>query len=36
MIPPVGRQAVLELLHDGHPGVSRMRGLTRSYVCGLV
>ena len=32
VISPVDRQAVLELLLDGHPGLSRMRGLARSYV----
>ena len=32
LVPPAGRQAVLELLHKGHPGVSRMRSLARSYV----
>ena len=32
MIPPAGRQAVLELLHEGHPGVFRMKNLARSYV----
>ena len=31
-VPPAGRQAVLELLHESHPGVSRMRSLARSYV----
>ena len=33
VVPPAGREAVLELLHEGHPGVSRMRSLARSYVC---
>ena len=32
VVPPAGRQAVLELLHEGHPGVSRMKNLARSYV----
>ena len=32
MVPPAGRQAVLELLHESHPGVSRMKNLARSYV----
>ena len=31
-VPPAGRQAVLELLHESHPGVSHMRSLARSYV----
>ena len=32
VVPPAGRQAVLELLHESHPGVSRMKNLARSYV----
>ena len=32
IIPTVGRKAVLDQLHEGHPGVSRMKSLARSYV----
>ena len=32
MIPEKLRQAVLEELHDVHPGVTRMKALARSYV----
>ena len=32
VIPPPGRQAVLQELHEGHPGISRMRALARMYV----
>ena len=32
VIPPQGRQKVLELLHDTHPGMERMKRLARSYV----
>ena len=32
MVPSAGRQAVLEPLHEAHPGVSRVRGLARSYI----
>ena len=31
-IPKKGQQGVLELLHDGHPGISRMKGIARSIV----
>ena len=27
-----GRELVIRLLHDGHPGICRMKGLTRGYV----
>ena len=32
VIPPPGRQAVLQELHEGHPGMSRMKALSRMYV----
>ena len=32
VVPPQGRQAVLEELHDTHPGCTRMKALARSYV----
>ena len=34
-VPPAGRQAILELLHKSHPGVSHMRSFARSYLCWL-
>ena len=32
VIPPQGRDYVLRELHSGHPGVSRMKALARSYI----
>ena len=32
VIPPPGRPKVIEELHAGHPGISRMKSLARSYV----
>ena len=32
VIPPPGRQAVLMELHEGHPGITRMKFLARMYV----
>ena len=32
IVPPPGRPAVMEELHDGHPGICRMKGLARSHV----
>ena len=32
IIPPPGREAVLQELHEGHPGITRMRALARIYV----
>ena len=32
VVPPDGRNAVLELLHEGHPGNNRMKALARSFV----
>jgi transposase InsO family protein len=32
VVPEVGRQTILEELHETHPGMSRMKALARSYV----
>ena len=32
VIPQKGHGVVLDMLHEGHPGISRMKGLARSYV----
>ena len=32
VIPPRGRATVLSLLHEGHPGITRMKTLARGYV----
>ena len=32
VIPPPGRQLILEELHESHPGISKMKSLARSYV----
>ena len=32
VIPSAGYQKVLELLHQGHPGITRMKALARSFV----
>ncbi|KAL5509176.1 hypothetical protein EMCRGX_G004493 [Ephydatia muelleri] len=32
VVPPQGRQHVLEMLHEGHPGISRMKSLARGIV----
>ena len=32
IIPPAGRAQVMEVLHEAHPGVSRMKSLARSFV----
>ena len=32
VIPPQGRLQILQELHEGHPGVSRMKALARQYV----
>ena len=32
VIPPAGRQIVLNQLHECHPGINRMKSLARSYV----
>ena len=32
VIPPQGREAVLHELHEGHPGLTKMKSLARMYV----
>ena len=32
IVPMPGREQLLSLLHDGHPGISKMKALARSYV----
>ena len=32
VVPQAGRNKVMEQLHDGHPGTSRMKSLARSFV----
>lgn len=32
VIPPPGRAAILKQLHQSHPGITRMKGLARSYM----
>ena len=32
VVPPPGRAPILRLLHEGHPGISRMKALARSVV----
>ena len=32
IVPPQGRNFIIEKLHDTHPGISRMKSLARSYV----
>ena len=32
VVPMPGREKLLSLLHDGHPGISKMKALARSYV----
>ena len=32
IVPPAGHSVVLEELHDGHPGVTKMKQLARSSV----
>ena len=32
VIPPPGRETVLQELHEGHPGITRMKSLARMYV----
>ena len=32
VIPPPGREAVMNQLHDSHPGIVKLKGLARSYV----
>ena len=35
VIPPAGREAVMCTLHDAHPGITRMKGLARSFIWWL-
>ena len=32
VVPPRGRKGVLQELHKGHPGMTKMKGLARMYV----
>ena len=32
VVPLQGRQAILQELHEGHPGMTRMKALARMYV----
>ena len=32
IVPKQGREKLLALLHEGHPGICKMKGLARSYV----
>ena len=32
VVPEKGREAVISLLHEGHPGITRMKRLARGYV----
>ena len=32
VVPQAGRKSVMEQLHDGHPGTSRMKSLARNFV----
>ena len=32
VVPPQGRKFVIKLLHEGHPGICRMKRLARGYV----
>ena len=32
VVPPQGRQAIPHLLHEGHPGMTKMKSLARMYV----
>lgn len=34
VVPRPGREAVLAELHEGHPGIARMKSLARMYMCG--
>ena len=35
VITPQGREEVLNLLHESHPGIVKMKNLARSYVLPL-
>ena len=32
VVPPQGQESVLRELHEGHPGITRMKSLARMYV----
>ena len=32
IVPPAGQPRVLDVLHDGHPGICRMKELARSFI----
>ena len=32
VVPPAGHKGVMEELHQGHPGINRMKGLARGFV----
>ena len=32
VVPPPGRERILDELHEGHPGIARMKSLARSFV----
>ena len=32
-MPPADRQKFMEELHQGHPGISRVKGLARCFMC---
>ena len=32
VVPPAGREKILKELHQGHPGITRMKGLARGFV----
>ena len=32
IIPKLGREKILQLLHEGHPGISKMKALACSYI----
>ena len=32
MISKKGRERVLKMLHEGHPGIAQMKGLASGYV----
>ena len=32
VVPPPGKEQVVQELHETHPGSARMKGLARSYV----
>ena len=32
IVPPQGRDEVMNILHDSHPGIVRMKGIARSHV----